>query len=123
MSISGLYNQVGKLIKNWRMETLLQVAAKYRDKTQDHPTSPRMVYIHLDEFNHLYDRDPEKLFKEGIRILSQPLSIPPKGIFYTVLFTGTAYTGMRELGVSEGNPPVEIPMKVLNRDGNFLKTI
>jgi hypothetical protein len=116
MSISGLYNQVGKYVKNWNIEKLLEVAVKYSDKNQN-PTKPRMVYIHLDEFNHLYDCDPKKVFKEAINILSRPLSTTSKGIFYTVLFTGTAYTGMSELGVSESNPLIEIPMKVLDFAG------
>jgi hypothetical protein len=116
MSISAFCRQFGARIKNWNIQTLLEVAVKYADKTQD-PTEPRMVYIHLDEFNHLYDCDPKKVFKEAINILSRPLNTPPEGIFYTVLFTGTAYTKMLELSVSESNPLLEIPMKVLDFAG------
>jgi hypothetical protein len=75
-----------------------------------------MLYIHLDEVNHLYNEDPS-IFKTAIRLLSMYLSTPPEGFFYFVLFTGTAYTQMRNLGVSESFPLVELLMKVLDKNG------
>jgi hypothetical protein len=59
--------------------------------TLDNPAH-YMLYIHLDEINHLHKSGP-KVFKTAVRLLSdlQSSTVNNGNIFYNVLFTGTSY--------------------------------
>jgi hypothetical protein len=114
MKISMFYTQFGEKIKKWNLDTLTEIAHRYFSNDRSTPT---MIYIHLDEFNHLYNKDFE-IFKQVVDLLSTPLCTPLPGVFYDVLFTGTAYTGMKKLGVSESYPLTELPMQILDIEGN-----
>eukprot|EP01124_Arcella_intermedia_P007105 TRINITY_DN1430_c0_g1_i2.p1 TRINITY_DN1430_c0_g1~~TRINITY_DN1430_c0_g1_i2.p1 ORF type:complete len:744 (-),score=64.64 TRINITY_DN1430_c0_g1_i2:167-2398(-) len=107
------YRQYQETIKSWDLNTLLLIA-----KNLSKSERTQMIYIHLDEFNHLFNENPE-IFKDAVRLLSSPLCSPFPGVFYYVLFTGTAYYEMKKLGVSESYPLIEIPMKILDRQGIY----
>lgn len=109
------YSQFGDKIKNWNLDTLMNIAKQHAYTKPN--VDPRMIYIHLDEFNHLYNKDP-KVFKQVVDLLSTSLCTPLPGVFYNVLFTGTAYTEMKKLGVSESYPLTELPMQILDTEGN-----
>ena len=102
-------------LKSWTLTDLQSIARQYFSRDTSAPT---MIYIHLDEFNHLYDKDP-KVFKNVVDLLSRPLCTPLPGVFYHVLFTGTAYTEMKMLGASESYPLKELPMQILDTEGNL----
>lgn len=120
MKISMFYTQYGEKIKNWNLDTLMNIAKQNDTKPNG---DPRMIYIHLDEFNHLHNKD-QKIFKQVVDLLSTSLCTPLPEVFYNVLFTGTAYTEMKKLGVSESYPLTELPMQILDTEGNpYLFTI
>jgi hypothetical protein len=113
MTIQSFYTDYGERIKTWILTKFFDVVRLSQSPSDQ--TSERMIYIHLDEINHLYSQDPI-VFKTAIDLLSQPLFCPPSGFFYFVLFTGTAYSEMRKLDVPGEPPLVELLMKVLDKD-------
>jgi hypothetical protein len=106
-----------KKIKNWTLKKFFDIVQTSQSPSDQ--TSKRMIYVHLDEFNHLYEQDP-KVFRTAIDLLSLFLFGSSEGFFYFVLFTGTAYIEMRNLGVSSSPPLIELLMKPLDKDGNIL---